>query len=187
MLTMAPAPLARKCGEKSPVQVYGQHGVPIGQGHLLKRLLRPHGGIVDEDVEAAEALDRRRDQPFDCDRIADVGQYRQRLAAGGDDFVGDGRNGMLITPSIDDYGRTRGGERQGNGTTDVAAAARDQGDVSLEIIAGGHGAGLKVAALACKTKDMAAGVKIGPGRAPSAAAAAAEKLGRQAPPCGSCG
>ena len=167
-------------GEKGPVQVYGQHGVPIRQGHLVERLFRPHGGIVDEDVEAAKALDGRRDQPFDGDRIAHVGQYWERLSAGG----GDGLDGLAITPAIDHHGRTRRGKRQGNGTADVAAPARNQGYASLKIIAAGHdGVGLIVVALKCCTKDVVARQGMLPGRA-RAHPAEGGRSGVQALPCG---
>jgi len=84
---------SRPHGQKGPAQVYGQLGVPIRQDHVVERLFRPHGGIVDEDVEAAKALDGRRDEPFDGGRIAYVGQDRQHLSARGGDGGGDGLEG----------------------------------------------------------------------------------------------
>ena len=39
-------------------------------------------GVVDEDVDAAEALDRRGDRRLDLRLVADVGRDRERLAAG---------------------------------------------------------------------------------------------------------
>jgi hypothetical protein len=171
-------------GEKGPVQVYGQHGVPIRQSHLVERLFRPHGGIVDEDVEAAKALDGRRDQPFDGGRIAHVGQYRERLSARGGDVGGDGLDGLAITPAIDHHGRTRRGKRQGNGTADVAAPARNQGYTSLKITAAGHdGVGLIVVALKCCTKDVVARQGMLPARA-RAHPTEGGRSGVQALPCG---
>lgn len=140
MLTMAPSATRPQMhqsglqGKKGPVQVDGQHGAPIRQGHLVERLFRPHGGIVDEDVEAAKALNGRRDQPFDGGRITHIGQYRERLSARG----GDGLDGLAITPAIDHHRRARRGKRQGNGTADVVAPARNQGYASLKIVADGR-------------------------------------------------
>jgi hypothetical protein len=127
---------------------------------------------------------KRADQPFDGGRIAHVGQYWERLSAGGGDVGGDGLDGLAITPAIDHHGRTRRGKRQGNGTADVAAPAPNQGYTSLKIIAAGHdGVGLIVVAVKCCTKDVVARQGMLPGR-PRAHPAEGGSPGVQALPCG---
>jgi hypothetical protein len=60
MLTMAPAPLAFRYPRAGPsrqegtIQDHAQHGVPIGEAHLIERLFRAARSVVDEDVQAPE-------------------------------------------------------------------------------------------------------------------------------------
>ena len=78
MVTMAPARLARKCtesrlhGQKGPVQVYGQYGVPIRQ--VIWASVFPRRRHVDEMSRRPKHSTAAAISQSDGGRIAYVGQ-----------------------------------------------------------------------------------------------------------------
>ena len=88
-------------------------------------------GVVDEDVDAAEALDRRGDRRVDLRFVADVGGDRERLAAGRFDIGGRrvdrARQLRMRLGGLrgdDDVGAVGGGAHRDR----VADASRGSGD-----------------------------------------------------------
>jgi hypothetical protein len=139
-LTIAPAPLARKCSSvaltvrKAPARITSN--TPCRSGSLLAKsaFSGPHGHIIDEDVEAAETCDGPGNQAFDGGASATsarIGSACPPMAA----------MGPAIAPAVDDHGSTRGGQRQANGPVDVAAGAGDEGNAAPESVGKGHGTG----------------------------------------------
>ena len=81
-------------------------------------------GVVDEDVEPAEPLDRVGDEPAAEGRVAQVAGDGDRLASGGADQVDDlARVGLLGRVVVDrDVGPFAGiGDRRGAAHAEVAA------------------------------------------------------------------
>ncbi len=85
--------------------------------------------VVVEDVQAAEALDRRPDRGFDARGLADVGRDEQRLAA----RVPDRPHGRFAFGAGDlghDHPGTFGREQPGRGPADALPGAGDQRESS---------------------------------------------------------
>jgi hypothetical protein len=120
MLTMAPAPLARKCTKADFTVRKAPSSFTANTARQSARVIWSSacsGRTAALSMRMSRRPKRsngRRDQPFDGDHIAHVGQYWERLSAGGGDVGGDGLDGLAITPAIDHHGRTRRGKRQGN-------------------------------------------------------------------------
>ena len=99
-------------------------------------------GVVDEDVDAAEALEGAGGDGLDLRLVAHVARHGQRPAAGRLDLGGDlvDRAGELLRRGLaargDDDGAARPRQAERDGPADAAARAGDDGDSILE---GGHG------------------------------------------------
>src|SRR5207247_8672394 len=63
------------------VEDYAENLAPVAEAHLLEPLLAAQRGVVDENIDAAEALDRGRHHRLDSLGVGDVGQARERPAA----------------------------------------------------------------------------------------------------------
>ena len=57
-------------------------GLPLFQGHLLGRLADGRPGVVEQDVDPAEAVEDRPGGPFDLRRSGEVGGQGERLDPG---------------------------------------------------------------------------------------------------------
>ena len=120
------------------LQVDGHDPVP----HVLRcvagaRVLwREYAGVVVEDVEATERLDRERDHGLHLHRLRHIGAYERRLSARGADGVDRGPARVLHRIGHDDLG-TLGCEQLGTHPAEAAACARDQRDLPVE--PPGHG------------------------------------------------
>jgi len=119
-------------GEKRAVQMDREHLLPLGEGELLDRMHDLDAGIADEDVDAAERGDRRRNARVDRLFAAHVHGYTDGLAARRANLrcrgfrrrlveVGDGHLGALA------------GERHRNLLADAAGPAGDDCRFVLEL------------------------------------------------------
>ena len=131
---------------------------------MSKALFRPHGGIVDEDVELPEALDRGSGHALYGSLVGYVGKDRQRLPAHACDLGCNGLDGAAIMSTIDHHRRPRRGKRQGNGAANIAASAGDEGNTPRKFIADGHDLrGLVLASLGVRAAaDKDAGARAIP-------------------------
>ena len=96
-------------------------------------------GVVDEHVDAAEALDDRVDQPIAVVPATDVRGDRERLTAGRLDLAGERVAGVLLA-AADDDGRAALGEREAHLAPEAAAAAGDDGDLAGQVEGVAHAA-----------------------------------------------
>ena len=95
-------------------------------------------GVVDADIDAAEFGDGLLDRRDHLRLVADVAQHRQRLAAGGADFLRRGVDGALeLRMRLRGLGRdrdigavTRGAQRDRQ--PDAAAGAGDEQRLAFE-------------------------------------------------------
>ena len=86
-------------------------------GHVDDEAVAEDAGVVDEDVEPAEHLDRRRDELPRAVPVGDVAAVGDRLPAGGADLGGDLLGAGSASPPppstvVDDDTGTLPGERQ---------------------------------------------------------------------------
>ncbi len=93
--------------------------------------VRVGGGVVDEDVDATEPLDRGRDAGGDLVGLAGIGGEHRGLPAGGADLVGRRLERVLLARREHHVG-ARPGEGGGDRLADPAAGAGDQGDLPLQ-------------------------------------------------------
>ena len=81
-LMMLPPPAARRCGTASrigadrPEELQVEIGLPVLVGDVAEWPGGRGAGVVDQDVEAAEALDCRTDHALDVGRLPHVGRDR---------------------------------------------------------------------------------------------------------------
>ena len=105
-------------------------------GHVREEGPLHDGGVVDEDVELAERLDRRREEAGDVARLADIGLRRDGRPAG----LRDGRDDLvrllLALAVVDDDLRPLGGEPRGDGRADPARRTGDEGDLPGQTLVG---------------------------------------------------
>src|SRR5207302_5653452 len=102
--------------------------------------------VVDQDVDAAEAVDGGVDHRLDLVVVAHVDAHGERGAAGALDLVDDGVDaageavGAGLRLAGDDHRRALAGEAQHHGATDAAAGAGDDGDASVQRTFNAHAA-----------------------------------------------
>src|SRR5690606_21557760 len=96
------------------------------------RELRVGGGVVDQDVEAAELLADLREHGLDLLHLADVAGDRSGLAAGSVDGVGN-RLATVDLAAGNDHVRALLGQQLGDGFADAAAGAGNEGDLAVEV------------------------------------------------------
>src|SRR4051812_11743301 len=70
-----------------PLDVHVDHAVPFVDFQALKRRVWHEAGVVDEDVDPSESLDRLVDQPLDLLAVDDVRRHGKCLAASALDLV----------------------------------------------------------------------------------------------------
>ncbi len=71
----------RTAHEERTVKGDAHHLAPVGKGKRLDRCLAADGGIVDENIEATECLDRLADQPRGILLLRHVAEQHGRRAA----------------------------------------------------------------------------------------------------------
>lgn len=84
MILPPPADHGLRCSlaqEERRAQVHRKRLVEGFRPGAQERLAKLDAGVVDQDIEAAEALDGRPDQPRLLVQIANIGGQRQRLAS----------------------------------------------------------------------------------------------------------
>ena len=111
---------------------------PFGERHLVERLLPPQRRIVDETVDAAEALGRRRRHFLHGDRIGDIADAGDGLAASVFDRAHHGVGLRAIGSRIDDDRRAAGCQFERDRAPDVAPGAGDDGDAAGEFVIRSH-------------------------------------------------
>src|SRR5579883_279129 len=99
--------------------------------HLVDRRPGIDAGIVDDDVEPAEARRCRLDDAKDGRAIADIEDKGARLAARRGDLPGNALR-RLAAAIGDRNGGSRESEEPGDGGTDAASRAGDQRDLAVE-------------------------------------------------------
>ncbi|MNT63663.1 hypothetical protein D3C72_2014960 [compost metagenome] len=86
-------------------QVDVQRILPARERDLRRRLVRPDGaGVVQRDVQPAEALDRRLHQAFGQSLVSDVSRHRDGATAFGL-YGGDQGRQLDLASGGDDHGR----------------------------------------------------------------------------------
>src|SRR5262245_40735932 len=103
MFTIDPPPEASMAGisyfiaRKTPPQANGEGAVVVAYGQLGQRgwPVATAGGVVDRGIQPAVGPHGLLHQPADRRRITDVGRHGKRLAAAGDDLVGDHAQGWF--------------------------------------------------------------------------------------------
>ena len=91
--------------------------VPLLLGAVLDTAVQEHGGIVHDDVEAAEALDRPADEALDVRALRDISADEvDRQSLGGQ--LLDELGAQLLAPAGGHHGRTFAGEQNGRRTAD---------------------------------------------------------------------
>jgi len=70
-------------------EVDGDDRVPLFLGHVHEHPVAEDPGVVDEDVEAAELVERLLHEPLRAGEVGDVLAVRRRFAAGGADLLDD--------------------------------------------------------------------------------------------------
>ena len=122
------------------LEVDGDDGVPLGLGHVDDHPVAQDAGVVDQDVEVAERLDRRVDQALGAFPVGHVVGVDDGLAAEvadlGDDLLGRRR---VLTVTVvgatevvdDDPGPLRG-EQERVLAADAASRSGDDRDSTVE-------------------------------------------------------
>jgi Protein of unknown function (DUF4232) len=127
-------------GEEGAAGVGFEHGVPLFDGDVLEGGGFVAAGVVDEDIEAGEAVGGGFDGGAHLSGVAEVG-----VEGGCPDAaslkVGDGFAGSGFRFAEGDGDMSSGiGESEGEGASDAFGGSSDQGDLILERTLGrGHG------------------------------------------------
>jgi len=87
--------------------------------------------VVDEDVEALETLARGAEESVDGVRVADVAGVGEDLDLCGSEFPADFVEGFLVA-SGEDQVAGFGGEGAGEGKSDAARGAGNEGNLAAE-------------------------------------------------------
>ena len=117
------------------LQVDTLDGVPLLLGTRHEHAVAHEAGVVHDDVEAAEGVDRGLHERTGRREVGDVGAVRDRLPAEAadllDDFVrrrgGTAATVVLHAEIIDDHLRAGARERERMGAAEAAAGAGDDG------------------------------------------------------------
>ena len=123
-----------------PFQVHVDDSVPFFLGHVDEHPVAQDAGVVDENVEIAERLDRTVDQTLRTLPVSDVIAVDDRLATERldlfDDMLcrGQIRAGTVVGPTqiVDDETSPLAREQQRVLTPDATACAGDDCDSAVE-------------------------------------------------------
>ncbi len=97
---------------------------------LIERLFAADGGIVDQDIDAAEAFERGVGNGLHRLGVGHVTGDGDGLPAGALDLAHDIVGFLPVGARIDHDGCAVGRERQRNGAADIAARSGDDGDAA---------------------------------------------------------
>ncbi|MNP33309.1 hypothetical protein D3C76_1265410 [compost metagenome] len=113
------------------VDVHGLlEGVQVGVQHVAE--LRVGGGVVDQDIQAPELFADTGEHLLDLLHLADVAGHCSCLAPGGNDRLGDLLAAVQLAAGDDHVGALLG-QQVGNGFTDAAAGAGNEGDLAVKV------------------------------------------------------
>ncbi len=124
--------MKRGGGAKNPEwrgQVDVEHGPPLCVGHLLDDVVPGITGIVDDDVEAAEAIDRARDEALADFGRNHIAHIQHRFAASLPDRLHDLRSRPAVTV-VDHQLRAFARQLPGDCGADATPGTGDQRDFS---------------------------------------------------------
>jgi hypothetical protein len=107
-------------------------GVPLLVGHLLDDRVPRVAGVVDDDVEAAEAVHRGLREPLGEARRGDVAGNRHRSPAGRLDR-GHRLLGRLLVEVVDHDGGSVRRELDRDLSPDAASGTGDDGDLAVQL------------------------------------------------------
>ena len=162
--TLTIEPPAARCGavaratRKLPVRLAPRCAAQSGVVGVGERRRDSDAGAVDDDVEAAEALDRRRDRGGDLARIGDVGDQRQGDVA----ELGGQRLERLAAAGEQRHRRAGLGEAPRRGGADPGGGAGDQRDLAGEGRGGrAHAPGAGGGVLPVRAASLASGRRAG--------------------------
>ena len=104
------------------------HPLPLLALHLQRRIGVGDPGGVNGDIEAAIAAFGQRDGGAQVGNLADIAVIRASLTADGFNMADRFRQPAVVAKIKTDYPCTRAGEAAGDGLSDAAAGAGDEGD-----------------------------------------------------------
>ena len=108
------------------VEVRAQHRRPLVVRHLEEQPLAGDAGVVDEDVEAARALDDRVDQTGRLRTVAHVGLVHEGMPAVRLDRAERVLGALVLLAVVDADGRARARQPLRDRAADAARGTRDQ-------------------------------------------------------------
>ena len=114
------------------------HLAPFGIAHLVDRLFAAQRGVVDQDIDAAEALERGFSERSRGFFIGDVAEHAGRLAAGRLDLAHDAVGFRPVRAHVHHHRRTGLRERQRDGAANIAPGAGDDGDFAGKFLVVSH-------------------------------------------------
>ena len=125
------------------LEVDGEDDVPLLFRHVEDHLVAQDAGVVDDDVEPAEGVERLLHHAVAGLEVGDVVVVGDGVAAHLLDFVDDLVGRALLAAGagrgaaevVDDDARALGRERQALAAADAAAAAGDDRDLAFESVA----------------------------------------------------
>ena len=110
---------------KRAIEDDAHHLAPFREAHLVDRLLAAQRGVVDQDIDAAELLERGFGERGRGFFIGDVAEHAGRLAARRFDFTHDTIGFRLVRAHVHHDGRTGLRKRQRDRAADIAPGAGD--------------------------------------------------------------
>ena len=123
------------------LQVDAYHGVEVGFVHLEAHPVAQEAGIVDDDVEIAERVDRPLDQRTGTVPGGDVVPVGDGGAPGGGDLVDDGLRDRTVGPAtvgrgpevVDHDPGALGSEEHRLAPADAPSRPGDDGDLAVQV------------------------------------------------------
>ena len=117
-----------------PIGVDGEKARRVGRLRVDQRPNGESGGIVDEDVDGAEAINSRRHHPLAVLRLGDVGCNRKHRRAAFLLDRGSRARKRLLGPPGDDDPRPLAGEGARDRVAEPGAAAGHDRDLAGELV-----------------------------------------------------
>ena len=103
---------------------------PVRKRHRFERLLHAHRGVIDQNVDTAEARRRGGDHGRNRVGVGDIGGDGERLPAAAFDLARDGLGFLQVRARVDDDRCAGIRERERNAAPDIASGAGDDGDAA---------------------------------------------------------